>query len=450
LRHLSDSLAFFAMGKRAPEKTEEEIEAEALAAKKAAKKAKKAAAAAAAEAEAEEEDPEVAKAARKAAKQAKKAAAAAATEEVEAEAEEEDPEAAKAARKAAKKAKKAAEAAAEEEAQEEDPEVAKKAKRATEEAEEQAPSKKKEAPAPAAAAAAAEEDEEFKDQSYKCSDCSNDWVDTADDQQFRWDKGFAEVPKRCKDCRWAKKVRMEGGDPAAKGKGKGKGNKELEVFIGGLPFGTTEDVLRKDFEECGEIVNFRMPLNDEGYCRGIAFCEYSTKEGVEKALKFDQTDYGGRFLSVRLSGDDKGKGKGKGKDGKGKGNKEFEVFIGGLPYSATEEALKKDFAECGEFVNFRMPLNDEGNARGIAFIEFKDKESCEKALKFHETDYGGRSLSVKMSGDGKGDKGKGDKGKGKGKKGKKGKAPSESFAKNTGCIVAGAGEKKTFSDSESE
>jgi len=326
--------------------------------------------------------------------------------------------------------------------------VAKKAKRATEEAEEKVPSKKKEAPAPAAAAA--EEDEEFKDQSYKCSDCSNDWVDTADDQQFRWDKGFAEVPKRCKDCRWAKKVRMEGGDPAAKGKGKGKGNKELEVFIGGLPFGTTEDVLRKDFEECGEIVNFRMPLNDEGYCRGIAFCEYSTKEGVEKALKFDQTDYGGRFLSVRLSGDDKGKGKGKGKDGKGKGNKEFEVFIGGLPYSATEEALKKDFAECGEFVNFRMPLNDEGNARGIAFIEFKDKESCEKALKFHETDYGGRSLSVKMSGDGKGDKGKGDKGKGKGKKGKKGKAPSESFAKNTGCIVAGAGEKKTFSDSESE
>jgi len=96
-----------------------------------------------------------------------------------------------------------------------------------------------------------------------------------------------------------------------------------------------------------------------------------------------------------------------------------------------------------------MPLNDEGNARGIAFIEYKDKEACEKALKFHETDYGGRSLSVKMSGDGKGD-GKGDKGKGKGKKGKKGKAPSESFAKSTGCIVAGAGEKKTFDDSDSE
>jgi len=414
------------MGKRAAEKTEEEVEAEALAAKKAAKKAKKAAAAAAEE-EAVEEDPVAAK---KAAKKAAKAAAAAAA--AEEEAEEEDPEVAKAARKAAKKAKKAAAAAA-----------------AGEEAEEEAPppKKKKEEPPQKAAAAPAAEDEEFKDETYKCCDCGGDWVDTADDQQFRWDKGFAETPKRCKDCRWAKKVRMEGGDPTAKGKGKGKGNKEMEIFVGGLPFSTTEDVLRKDFEECGEIVNFRMPYNDEGNCRGIAFIEYATKEGVDKALKFHETEYGGRWLSVRMSGDDKGKGKGKDGKGKGKGNKEFELFIGGLPFSATEEALKKDFGECGEIVNLRMPLNDEGNARGIAFMEFKDQEAVDKALKFHETDYGGRTLTVKKSGEGKGEKG--DKGKGKGKKGKKGKAPSEAFAKSSGCIVAGAGEKKTF-DSDSE
>jgi len=440
------------MGKRAVEKTEEEIEAEALAAKKAAKKAKKAAAAAVVEEEVEEEDPEAAavaaKAAKKAAKKAKKAAAAAA---VEAEAEEEDPEAAAlAARKAAKKAKKAAAAAApvaEEEAEEKAPAPKKKI-------EESAPALKKEAPAPAAAAA---EDEEFKDETYKCCDCSADWVDTADDQQFRWDKGFAEVPKRCKDCRWAKKVRMEGGDPVAKGKakGKGKGNKEMEVFVGGLPFSTTEEVLKKDFTECGEIVNFRMPLNDEGNARGIAFIEYANAEGVEKALKFNETEYGGRWLSVRKSGDDS-KGKGKGKDdkgkGKGKGNKEFEVFVGGLPFATTEEGLKKDFAECGEIVNFRLPLNDEGKARGIAFIEYKDKEACEKALKFNETDYGGRSLSVKMSGDdskGKGKDGK-DKGKGKGKKGKKGKAPSESFAKSSGAMVESTGTKQTFADSDDE
>merc|ERR1711877_6798 len=124
--------------------------------------------------------------------------------------------------------------------------------------------------------------------------------------------------------------------------------------------------------------------------------------------------------------------KGKGKDGKG--NKEFEVFVGGLPFSSTEEALKAKFAECGEIANFRMPLNDEGKPRGIAFIEFKDKDACDKALKLNESEMDGRSLSVKMSGDGNG----------------KGKAPSEAKAKNTGCIVEGTGEKKTFDDSDDD
>merc|ERR1712217_967062 len=238
--------------------------------------------------------------------------------------------------KAAKKAAKAAAAAAATAEPEEAPTPAPKKKKAEvadgEEAETPAPKKKKEEPESAqkeTPANAAEDTEEWKDVTYKCIECNEDWVDTADDQAFRFEKGFADAPKRCRDCRWAKKVRMEGGDPAEKGKGKGKkGNKEFEIFVGGLPFSTTEEVLRKDFTECGEIVNFRMPLNDEGNARGIAFIEYKDKESVEKASKFHETDYGGRSLSVRMSGEDKGKGKGKdgkakgkgkdGKDGKGK------------------------------------------------------------------------------------------------------------------------------------
>merc|ERR1711957_164334 len=217
------------------------------------------------------------------------------------EEEEEDPVAAKKARKAAKKAKKAAE--------EEEDEPVKKT---------EAPKKEEPAAAPAG------DDDEWKDNTYKCCDCDQDWVDTADDQQFRWDKGFAETPKRCKDCRWAKKVRMEGGDPTAKGKGKkGKdgGGNENTVFVRGLPFETTEEALTKDFTECGELVSCRMPLNDDGQCRGIAFIKYADKEGMDKAIKFNETDYGGRTIFCTPAEDKPdGKGKGKdGKDGKGKG-----------------------------------------------------------------------------------------------------------------------------------
>jgi len=323
------------MGKRTNEVLVEEVaeldgaDAAALAAKKAAKKARKAAAAAevaAVEPQAEEVDAD-ALAAKKAAKKAKKAAAAAAAEAEVAEpaAEEEDAEAAaaaKAARKAAKKAKKAAAAEGEDVAMED------AAPKAEVKKEEQKPKADKvEAAKPAAVA----EDDEFKDNTYKCCDCSEDWVDTADDQQFRWDKGFSETPKRCKDCRWAKKVRMEGGDPTAKGKGKkGKsGGDENTVFVRGLPYSVTEEALTKDFSECGEIVSLRMPMNDEGSApRGFAFITYGSKEAMDKAMAFNETDYGGRTISVTDAAikpegkgkDGKGKGKGKdGKDGKGKG-----------------------------------------------------------------------------------------------------------------------------------
>merc|ERR1740133_554205 len=107
------------------------------------------------------------------------------------------------------------------------------------------------------------------------------------------------------------------------GKRGGGGNNELTVFIRGLPFETTEEALKKDFAECGELVSCRMLLNDEGSCRGIAFIEYTDKAGMDKAIAFNETDYGGRTIFCVAAGDKpegKGKGKGKdGKDGKGKG-----------------------------------------------------------------------------------------------------------------------------------
>merc|ERR1719265_1915946 len=182
------------------------------------------------------------------------------------------------------------------------------------------------------------------------------------------------------------------------------------------------------------------------------------------ALKFDGEDYGGRWLKVNKAGDKgagkgkdgKGKdskGKGKGKDG-GKGNNELTAFVGGLAWSVDEEMLKKDFGECGEIVKIRMPLNDEGKSKGIAFIEFSTQEGLEKALKFDGDDYAGRTLKVnkagdKPAGDGKG-KGKDGKGKGKDGKGKTGKGGGEAKAKKEGSIKEFEGTAKKFDSDDSD
>merc|ERR1712232_208229 len=106
-----------------------------------------------------------------------------------------------------------------------------------------------------------------------------------------------------------------------------------------------------DFLECGEITQLQLPMNEEGKPKGFAFITFAAREGFDAALKYDNTDYGGRYINVSKATDGgkgkgkDGKGKGKGKDGGGKGggkDNENTVFIRGLPFSVTEDALKKD------------------------------------------------------------------------------------------------------------
>merc|ERR1712176_1313980 len=123
---------------------------------------------------------------------------------------------------------------------------------------------------------------------------------------------------------------------------------------------------------------------------GIAFITFKTSAGVDAALKFDGEEYGGRTLKVNKAGEkgkgkaEKGKGKSKGEKDKGKGksrNDELTVVVKSLSFDVEEAVLRKDFEECGEIERLSLLKNDDGNVKGIAFIQFKSSEAIEKALK---------------------------------------------------------------------
>eukprot|EP00928_Gymnodinium_smaydae_P082199 TRINITY_DN65593_c0_g1_i1.p1 TRINITY_DN65593_c0_g1~~TRINITY_DN65593_c0_g1_i1.p1 ORF type:complete len:376 (+),score=77.72 TRINITY_DN65593_c0_g1_i1:86-1213(+) len=241
---------------------------------------------------------------------------------------------------------------------------------------------------------------------------------------------------------------------------KGKFDESKTVFVRNLPRETTEDALSSDFGECGEMISCRMVYNGDGSCKGIAFVTYATQACCDKALSYNGTDYGGRTIYVVMAGDRAQKGK----DGRGEGREctDNTICIRGLPFATTQESLKKDFEECGEVMSCRVLLNDEGSCKGIAFIRYKTKESCDKAIEFDNTDYGGRTILVAMAGQGggkaKGGKEKGSGGKGKGKqdgaksKGGKGKAKASKGPppKHTGAMVQSTGVRTAFDNSESE
>lgn len=51
----------------------------------------------------------------------------------------------------------------------------------------------------------------FQDKSLQCSDCSTTFTFTAEEQEFFQSKGYVNEPKRCPECRQARKSARSGG-----------------------------------------------------------------------------------------------------------------------------------------------------------------------------------------------------------------------------------------------
>jgi RNA recognition motif-containing protein len=72
------------------------------------------------------------------------------------------------------------------------------------------------------------------------------------------------------------------------------------------------------------------------------------------------------------------------------------LFIGNLPYSASEADLRAHFAPVAEPSHVAMPVDREtGRPRGFAFVEFIDRDKAEEVIrKFDAQPFQGRPLAV--------------------------------------------------------
>jgi RNA recognition motif-containing protein len=72
------------------------------------------------------------------------------------------------------------------------------------------------------------------------------------------------------------------------------------------------------------------------------------------------------------------------------------LFVGNLPYSATEADLRQYFSAVAPPSSIAVPVDREtGRPRGFAFVEFADPEHARQAIeRFDAQPYQGRPLSV--------------------------------------------------------
>ncbi|KQJ86173.1 splicing factor, proline- and glutamine-rich isoform X2 [Brachypodium distachyon] len=75
-----------------------------------------------------------------------------------------------------------------------------------------------------------------------------------------------------------------------------------------------------------------------------------------------------------------------------------EVFVGGLPRSATEGTLREVFSPCGEIVDLRIMKDQNGVSKGFGFVRFAERE-CAYTAKRQKNgiELQGKRLAVDLS-----------------------------------------------------
>lgn len=73
-----------------------------------------------------------------------------------------------------------------------------------------------------------------------------------------------------------------------------------------------------------------------------------------------------------------------------------KLYIGGLPYTTTQDELQNAFAQAGTVTSATI-ITDKmtGRSRGFGFVEMSSDEEAQKAIEmWNGKDFGGRKLTV--------------------------------------------------------
>ena len=73
-----------------------------------------------------------------------------------------------------------------------------------------------------------------------------------------------------------------------------------------------------------------------------------------------------------------------------------KLYVGGLPYSTTEDQLREAFAQAGAVSSVAVIMDRmSGRSKGFGFVEFASDEDAVKAIDmWNGKDFGGRTLTV--------------------------------------------------------
>ncbi|KAI1695342.1 RNA recognition motif domain-containing protein [Ditylenchus destructor] len=178
---------------------------------------------------------------------------------------------------------------------------------------------------------------------------------------------------------------------------KRKYDENRTIFVGGLSKFTTEQLLYKYFLQFGIITGCRLALRKlNGVSKGYRFVEF---ESVEQAKTSECTyELGlhiidGQQISQVLS-DRPHIIFGKIVNTQQK-YEEFAVFVGNLPFDATDDSLFETFSKYGKLVHWEVKRDRNTNrSRGFGYVSFSTTEQTVRAINSGQYILNGKVLRV--------------------------------------------------------
>lgn len=76
-----------------------------------------------------------------------------------------------------------------------------------------------------------------------------------------------------------------------------------KLYVGNLPYRTSEEALSEYFSQCGEVVSVAIITDREtGRSKGFGFVEYSSDEEAKEAVaQLNEKEFEGRSLRIDLA-----------------------------------------------------------------------------------------------------------------------------------------------------
>ncbi|KAK4884708.1 hypothetical protein RN001_000979 [Aquatica leii] len=169
-------------------------------------------------------------------------------------------------------------------------------------------------------------------------------------------------------------------------------NTEKSVFLSNMREDIDEDRLSKTFPTATKIC---IPTDRKGTSRCFAYVEFNNEDDVQKALERDREKLNGRPLYISKCMLDQTQRKPVFKYATH--GEENKLFVRGLPKRFSQGDVENLFKPHG-CTAVRIVLHRSGQSKGLAYVDFIDKNAAEAAIKaMDQLDVEGHTITVAVS-----------------------------------------------------